>query len=117
MILVESIKYFETEKDPHEIYHTQGPYSGIEVITAKGEEIVATNVLIELCHGRRFRRPSDNADVVIGWSEDVQRVLGMPFEAWENEEEFRNQLEKEINRFKNASFLTRLKWLFTGVKL
>ena len=116
MILVESIKYIEVPDDIWEIIHMRSAYDGIEVLTAAGERVVATNLIMELVRGRRFRRPSDGTDIMIGWSEDVQRLLGIPMECWENQEKDRNQLIEENNRFKNASFWQRFKWLFTGVK-
>ena len=116
MILVESIKFMEVPDDIWEIVHMRSPYDGIEVITADGERVVATNLILELVTGRRFRRPSDGTDIMIGWSEDVQKLLGMPMECWENQEEHRNQLIAENNRFRQAGLWQRFKWLFTGVK-
>ena len=89
MILVESIKYMEVPDDIWEIIHKRSAYDAIEVITQDGEHVVATNLILELVTGRRFRRPSDGTDIMIGWSKDVQTLLGMPMECWENQEQHR----------------------------
>ena len=122
MILVESIKYFEVPEDFHKIIHKVSAYEGIEVFTKDGLHVVSTNLVHELVSGRRFRRPSDGVEICIGWSQEVQDLLGMPLDAWETKEQECDELrtqgyatQRENIRLKQAGFLTRLKWLFKGV--
>ena len=122
MILVESIKYFEVAENVHEIMHKLSAYEGIEVYTADGARIVSTNLVHELVRGRRFRRPSDGKEIVIGWSQEIQDLLGMPIDAWENMEVDRAELARrerkmlsELDRIKKAGIGQRFKWLFAGV--
>ena len=122
MILVESIKYFEVPEDFHKIIHKVSAYEGIEVFTKDGLHVVSTNLVHELVSGRRFRRPSDGVEICIGWSQEVQDLLGMPLDAWENMEVDRAELArsereilKELHDIKHANFWQRFKWLFKGV--
>ena len=123
MILVESIKYFEVPGDVHEIVKKISAYEAVEVFTKDGAHIISANLLHEVVHGRRFRRPRDGEEIVIGWTKEVQDLLGMPVEAWENAEAYRvdlinreHKVSSELIIIKHANFWQRFKWLFTGVK-
>ena len=121
MILVESVKSYEVPDNIHEIIHKQLPYEACEVLTNDGTEFISTELIHELIRGRRFRRP-DGTEIVVGWSSEVQSVLGLTYEAWETKEGecrgLRNTadvFQRENNRFKQANFWQRFKWLFKGV--
>ena len=123
MILVEAITYYEVDDNIHEIIHRQLPYEATEVLTKNGEEFISTNLIHELVRGRRFRRPSDGQDLMIGWSEEVADVLGLPLECWEEKEGecrgLRNTadiFQQENIRLKQAGVWQRFKWLFVGIK-
>lgn len=122
MILVESVKSYEVPEDFHKIIHKVSAYDAVELFTNDGAHIVSTNLLHELVSGRRYRRPSDGQEICIGWSQEVQDLLGMPLECWENMEAYlkdarwdNDDLRGKLTAIKSAGFLTRLKWLFTGV--
>lgn len=122
MILIESVKYYEVEHDPITIPWTKSPYVGVPVMTNEGEDIVSAAVLTELCRGRRFVR-ADGTEITIAMSQDVQELLGMPLDLWDDMQADLDVAtinseysEKKIDRIEGADFWTRLKWLFTGVK-
>ena len=123
MIIIKHIEFIETDRDPFEIIRQNMPYVGIPVITDEGEDIVECSLISELIKGRRFRRPSDNKDIVIGVSKQAQDVIGIQYEAWATEFKLRCSLEdrlsdsnRMLNYINNSSVFERFKWLFTGVK-
>ena len=104
-----------------------------EAVGPYGSMTMDRNEITELVEGRRFVRPSDGLDVVIGMGADVQDLLGIQYEAWEAMERslsYKRVLEVKLRRSEGlvnaaekilvghatASFGQRLKWLFTGVK-
>jgi len=83
----------------------------------------------EIINGRRFVRPKDNIDIVIGMDKHAQNLIGIQYESYEILEsqnmklinELRNKIKvidkykNELDLLKQASFLTRLKWLIKGI--
>jgi len=83
----------------------------------------------EIINGIRFVRPKDNIDIVIGMDKHAQDLIGIQYEAYEILEENNLQLNNELfrlnkmiiclknklDKIKQASFLTRLKWLLKGI--
>lgn len=74
-----------------------------------------------------FFRNNEGKGICIGWSKDVQDALGLPFKCFERqqntihtlydnvkyEEKRVKNLTNQLNKFKYAGFLKRLKFLFT----
>lgn len=139
MILITNIEFEETPYNPHQLMHFkyQQGYINPEQCTKD----LADGVLSELIHGQRFTRP-DGTSVTIGMTKQVAEVVGIQYQAWADSEktisrlieeaaytrkyisgiqaeltQATNALVKTHRKAVDADFLTRLKWLFTGVKL
>jgi hypothetical protein len=138
MIIITEAKIIETKESMDEIIFTRRPNDPIRYKCEIGKEkIVPVSVIRESIKGRRFVRARDNTDVIIGCSKQIQDIIGIQYESFDNIiEELRltNNLlmatskeaaknnnkikgyELKIDYFNDASFWTRLKWLFFGVK-
>lgn len=127
MIVIKSVEFLETNRDPIELLATTPPYS--PVFYGPGPPI-EQEIFKELIRGRRFCRPSDGTDIIVGVSKQAGEVLGIMYEAWDNIEKAYNtevskhsitarelyKCKSSLAKILNASFLQRLKWLFLGVK-
>jgi len=122
VILIKNIEFIETPRDPWEIFVTHLPH---EVIPVEGNSgpYAEVSVLTELVRGRRFLRPSDGTDIVVGLAKDAQNILGLQYEAWENmAQELKDtrsqmrQLQRERDRARGATIWTRFEWLLFGYK-
>jgi len=123
MKVVKSIEVIESKRDFYEIMNFGAcPDYARRVefpdITAGEMEITE-----EFIQGRRFVN-QHGEQIVIGWAKDVQNVLGLPFEAFENQNNEISDLRSECQRleddFKNlnetiekSTFAQRIKFLFT----
>ena len=123
MIIITDLKFIQVDRDPYELVSLTGPYEGIEVLSERGDTVVSATELRELIRGRRFVRPSDMTDVVIGLDKDTQDLLGLQYEAWENLQKQSDSYARAYNdtldtlgKMKKANLLQRIKWVFTGVK-
>ena len=121
MIVIEDVKWFETDRDPHELI-IYNPYDEVHVRGKFGDESREAEVISELLRGRRFRRPHDKKEIVIASSEIVQKLIGIQYSCLDAmEDEIAQQsvltgiFQKESLRLKSAPFWLRFKWLFTGV--
>jgi len=84
---------------------------------------------MELIKGRRFVRPSDGTDIIVGVSNQAAEAIGLMYEGWDNMEKellsllrSRRKLDAEgimlkstLLKLKAATFWQRIKWVFTGV--
>ena len=123
MIIIKSISYIETPRDTEEVCLREPPETKIPVYTERGAELCEVREIRTLIRGRRFVRPSDGQDIVIGCYPDVERLLGMQYDAWENMEydlraanKQANSIHFLYNNLKKATLWSRIKWVFTGVK-
>jgi len=124
MILIKGIEYIEVDRDPYQILSESLPYQAVMVSNGTECRPESVECLTEFVSGRRFVRPSDGTDVVIGMSKDVSRLIGIQFEAYENiEKELKqwinrtSELSGKVNKAEKAGFFQRLKWLFNGIDL
>ncbi len=122
MILIKSIEFYETKMDPIEIVNPNILYKQSLVTSNYDKEYAEVSDLRELIHGRRFRRPSDGTEIVIGVSKQAQDLIGIQYEAWDNMEKQLDSYYREsmktrsiLTKIEKANLLTRLKWIFTGV--
>ena len=83
----------------------------------------------EIVKGKGFVN-NDGETIVLGATEKVQKILGLPFECFENMSRTIDNLKQEcgflqlryrsthiqLDNVMNAGFWRRLKWLFTGIK-
>lgn len=86
MICVKSIELIEIDRDELMIQMRQqgcGPHGTYFPIVDADAEPVSMECATELIRGERFRN-SDGLDVVIGWSDEVQTALKVPFRAFED---------------------------------
>lgn len=127
MIVIKNIEVFETDLDLCEIVSYAPP--GQLVFPSAGEEPVTIDALRELVRGRRFVRPSDGTDIIIGVSKQAADIIGIQYEAWGQLQERLGflwfslskcnkecvRLETTIRSLEAAGFFKRLLWLF-GVK-
>ncbi len=77
----------------------------------------------EAVKGRRFVRPSDGMDVVIGMTCKAQKELGLMYECWESVASDLNKANRsvkivtlQLELLRAASFWQRVKMVFTGYK-
>jgi len=123
MICIKEIKVVDVDEDFIMISRMEGlppfadlyPYDG----DMSQEMVEVTN---EMVHGTRFRN-SNGLDVCIGMTQQVQDLIGLPFEAFSNMEATIlgmklkiTALLKELDEFKTMGFFGRLKFLFRGYK-
>lgn len=119
MLLISKIEFLEVEGDERTIFETK-PW---EPLKLKGGEMVEAKVAQELVQGRRFRRPADGTDIVIGCSKQAADVIGLQYEEWESLEEDRDYWHTQsvasrlkLDSITNAGFVERLKWLIRGYR-
>lgn len=123
MILIKKIEYIETDRDPIEIVSMNRPDAFVPVLTDTGKEHIEVKEIIELVRGRRFCRPSDGLDIIIGMPKKVQDLIVIQYEAWDRmaTENTNTHLAlsaalRKTREDGKASFFTRLKWLFCGYR-
>jgi len=75
----------------------------------------------ELVEGTRFRNPATGEDIVVGMTEEVQKLIGLPMEAFANmtasAEKTRwelTDLRDTVKQFEHMGWRDRLRFLFTG---
>lgn len=124
MIVITNVEFVHVDRDPWEIL-TAGP-TAKERHQWRGR--MTKEITKELIHGRRFTRPSDGTDIVIGTSRQAQEILGLQYEAWELQAKAyaaekrshrRTVIELQgcqaiLEDIRTASWVQRLKWLFFG---
>lgn len=138
MIIIESMKTVEVKGDQHTLTSLlhEDMYNPLCVETARGTELMSREYVQEIIRGRRFITPKGS--IIIGVTKEVQELLGITYEAWENvnqelgrlgrensglirrlvEERAKTcSLEDEVLSLKQASLWVRIKWLFTEVKI
>lgn len=122
MKVITEVKWIEVPHDIWEIAHMQRPEFPIRVDTDSGPEAMSAEVVIEHVRGTRLRNPFTGEDIILGISVQGAEVIGCAYEAFEGMqncmETQRYTIDKLIgaaSEIKSAGFLTRLKWLFTGV--
>ena len=117
MLLIESIKYIEVENDVWPIHSFTAPryYNN-------HDEPVEESVVHEMVTGRRFVN-SHGVEICVGISEEVQNLIGLPFEVFNNMETELSELNyividqnKTLSNFRNMSLWDRLKGVFIGFK-
>lgn len=125
MIIICNAEYYEVDGDVGTIYS----YDPHQMVRVNGNEAVYAQVLQEKVKGRRFRNPRDGTDVVVGLSKDVQELIGLQYEAWDNLEKAYeaanrnyNQIyhevtawRKKFDELENASVWRRILWVFKGL--
>jgi len=137
MLVIKSIDFYEVNGDVYEMvaqsYREGGMRSLMTVGSPAGDTSVPVSVVAELIKGRRFVGPG--VDMVIGVSEQAQKVIGIQYEAWENADkliadqsytiarkdrelnecgESLSKAHNELDAIKGASLFQRIKWVFTG---
>ena len=123
MILISRIEIIDTgDQDPYKIISMHMPDSTVPIMTQDGPDAVKCSHIIELVKGRRFVRPSDGLDVMIGCSRQAQDLIGIQYDAWKSQERlsegYRNRIDDLITtlvKFRKASLWTRIKWVFSGI--
>jgi len=122
VLLIKNIEFIETDRDPYEIINLKSPYEAVEVLSNRGREVVSVNEIRELIRGRRFVRPSDNKDIIVGCSKKAEDVIGIQYEAWDTLEKDcqawsakTSKLISEISDIKKSGLFKRIKFVFTGI--
>jgi len=137
MIVITDIKYYNTNLDPvvitssDSMFDNKSFFLGLDDL---GEEVKSQTIKTELIYGTRFRRASDGEYIVVGASKDVQEVLGLMYESWQNMEndltrlnidvsllndnvwKKRNKIAEQkefIDLILNGTLWQRIKYLFT----
>jgi len=113
MIIIKKIEIIETDRDQVALLPMESPNT--LVFPCGNQEPV------EIIRGRRFRRPSDGTDIIVGVSKQAERIIGIMYESWDNLQKSYDNISKEMRRYrkkveesKKANFMQRLKWLFKG---
>jgi len=135
MIVITNIEYFEADRDEVNYFlNDNNPYDHPMFFPTKGTPVDRQFLEKEFIRGRRFRRPSDGTDIVVGLTVKCQGVLGLTYEAWENLSSEIDGLSKHnnaltrqnellksemygyksrVDEMADMSFWRRLKWAVT----
>ena len=105
MICIKEIKVVDVDED-FIVVHMMDGLLPFATLLQEGDNISQEMVEVtnEMVHGTRFRN-SNGLDVCIGMTQQVQDLIGLPFEAFSNMRDY---------VFKTMGFFGRLKFLFTG---
>ena len=123
MICIKEIKVVDVDED-FIVVHMMDGLLPFATLLQEGDNISQEMVEVtnEMVHGTRFRN-SNGLDVCIGMTQQVQDLIGLPFEAFSNMEATIlgmklkiTALLKELDEFKTMGFFGRLKFLFRGYK-
>ena len=117
MLCITEIKVVEANRDLIEIAHMRGIPFFSELLGSDPVERVA--VEREVVHGREFVN-SRGERVCIGLSRQVQELIGLPFEVFDDlsnelrDERIANiELHSRVVDYEYAGFWTRLRYAFT----
>lgn len=130
MIVVTGIEICHCERDSYEVHRlTEEPTS----INMSNDVFRCPDIETEIIRGRLFVN-ARGEEVCLGASEDIQKALGIPMEAFDNlrkevekatlkvfyleevKDEYRFELLALRKKYKTMSFLNRLKFLLFGYK-
>lgn len=131
MIVITKVDYFEVGEDQyrHAIYrHHLDPFIPCISSSSGDKYVTVEDVQREIIRGRRYVRTYDGTDLVIGCSQEVQKILGLQLDAWDRIVQESKDVERENrglkewcryvqNLIKGAGFFTRLWWVFFGMKI
>lgn len=112
MIVVKNIEIDTVKEDTILAYH----FHPEELSSVPPDREIRHDVTEEMIHGKRFINHRGE-EFCIGMSEDVQKAIGLPFEAYED---LTSSLKSCQSRYRNLqqsipkTFWERLKFLFTG---
>lgn len=96
MIVVTEIKTLKTDRDVHQLHRAMAMTGYIGNPRSYDEAQITT----EMIEGRRFVNPKTGEDIIIGWSEDVQKLLGFPFEVIESQSKL---ISEQLNKVSSLS--------------
>ena len=114
MLIVHDMKVIKTHEKKHffNVQHLDNETLGIY---DNPTERIFARVTRETIKGRRFRN-TNGLDVVIGWDEQTQAVLGLPFKAFASMEKRRQhdyeenaQLRKKLRQYKEMTVFEFIK--------
>jgi len=115
MIVVTDVSIIEARRDPIEWLPPNKYKSNFDAVDKEASDI---DIESEIVNGRKFNMPGGKT-VLIGLTQKIQDVLGLPMEAFENQEREINQLYSdlasarlEICRLEGLGFWDRLRSLF-----
>lgn len=119
MLLITKIEFLDVDGDSHAVVDERQ----LEPLHPKDIGMTEEKIVRELVRGRRFTRPNDGVEIVIGLSKQAQDIIGLQYEAWEALEKDRDYWHRKciasrlkIDSIKMAGFWERLKWLVFGYK-
>ena len=101
MILVTDMKVVNTHRDIHWLTHDE-QRSWINAplgVKFDPESVCEIKITKEMVRGKRFRN-SLGLDVVIGWDEQTQKLLGLPFQVFDAQEKRRESDYRENTKLR-----------------
>lgn len=94
MIVVTEIKTLEVPDDwRHEVKHFN---DNIECISDGCLVPHSINYVSEIVTGRRFINPRTNFDMIIGYTTEAEKILGITYESFDNSEQRRKEAENKL---------------------
>lgn len=142
MIVIRNIDAYEVANDIETVLGGKYPDGLIDIKDPTGQRNERVSVITEHIKGRRYER-TDGTTIVVGFSQQAQEVIGITYEAWENAdktimelsqrnallhrqiEDYRTEIKEATRSMETISYiqkqitqarwLTRIKWVFTGV--
>ena len=125
MLLIKKIEWIKVDRNPAQLMVR--PERPLRVDTSEGPMTQSVGSLNELVHGRRYVRPSDGLEVMVGMSLDTQDILGLHYDMFDNQTKELEQANATIQALHNnlkalritldvvssENFWQRLKRLFT----
>lgn len=117
MLVVTEIKVVDVPKEQVTYLHKAIIPTALKFYNKESPSPIT--VTTEMVRGRKFV-DAQGRSFIIGWSEASKKAFSLPFEVFEEQNEKIKTLQsynvyntKTVHRFLNATFLERLKFLFT----
>ena len=110
MLIITEMKVIEVDRDMWELEHMVRKMDMVMPITDEFTPRSAEEASItrEMIQGHRFIDGRNNRDIIIGWTQEVQDVLQMPFEAYDymnKHIETQNIIINDMNKKMKSDFM------------
>lgn len=123
MIIITRIEYLDLgNKTEAEIMTYEPHKAGVPVLydtRREGPNLVQADYLREKLLGRRFRRPSDGRDIVLGLPKREQALLGLMYDSYDTLETSLKitagqlaRCEATLKQYRTMTFWQRLRFAF-----
>jgi hypothetical protein len=113
MLLISNVEVRRVERNPVMVDHWSPMPAPVYKALDEGMDVPFQDVRQELVEIRRYRDVYGK-EVFLGMTSEVQELLRLPYEAYQEAGLERDKAEDKIKKIKKMTFWQRLKFLFTG---